>query len=259
MHTKTICTATVSERPSPSRPPGLLFAQAIPNRSRKIPTTPSSYLRVPAVPFRDHSWSAFTPKNPQIENLTLYAKLIPKKAHKGSQQPEDLRRIHHFSNSNLRIFEQFHTFHIKIMRIFEQNATFSPASDHWPLTTDHSNLTFHANQLSRTRAHSRTQLPNIRSSAGSATVQLALIPTPPLQPSTPFLPAQSGWLQANGKISIEKRLFFLSQTPKFGHSNGVPETGHICSHPFLLCRVPPWPPLAALHRSALPPPKNPNA
>src|SRR5271168_2905707 len=79
-------------------------------------------------PFALLVFSVFIPFNSQIVNLSLYAKSSPENSQQGSQQLEDLRGIRHFSNSNLRIFEQFYTFHTKIMRIFEQNATFSPTS-----------------------------------------------------------------------------------------------------------------------------------
>jgi len=95
-------------------------------------------------PFALLVFSVFIPFNSQIVNLSLYAKSSPENSQQGSQQLEDLRGIRHFSNSNLRIFEQFYTFHTKIMRIFEQNATFSPTSGHWPLIIDRSSLTFPA-------------------------------------------------------------------------------------------------------------------
>jgi hypothetical protein len=262
MHIKTTHTASISERPSPSHPPSHLFTHTTPLPS-STPQKISIHPHSPVIPIRRRvvvpSWFSPSSLNSQITNLTLYAKPIPKKASKGWPQPEDLRRIRHFSNSNLSIFKQYRTSRAKNMNIFPQIRTFSPTSDHWPLTTGHSNLTFHANPLPRIRAHSRTQLPNIRSSAGSATVQPALIPTFYYKLQPRFYPLKAVSLRQMAKYPSKSGNFSYPKPPNSGTLMAFLKLAAFAVTHFFCAGYPPWPPVAAPHRSALPLPKNPNA
>jgi hypothetical protein len=131
--------------------------------------------------------------NSQTVNLSLYAKPSAKNQRRGWQQPEDLRKIRHFSTSNLNIFKEYGVCRAKNRSIFQQIHTFPLSNFHNHPPLSRKNLMFHAKAATRIRVHPCASVADSR----------PLNPSPPPPISAKLNPLSLRWRNTNAQCARE--------------------------------------------------------